>query len=163
MSTCFSIIRCLYTGSKITKASRKHRPGSSCIDCIHAVRSLQNAILKCHDTQRKKPTNRPLFASGCSSVFLMWLNLGRSWIIHSEVKHFFNIPSREPFMTIYVSVSCVPMHRELVTDAVWSRQSLHVMETSRRFSVQASITRVYCKCYAHKAVSCFHGAINLRC
>ena len=31
---------------KLQKASWKHRPNSSHIDCVHAVRSLQNAILK---------------------------------------------------------------------------------------------------------------------
>lgn len=69
----------------------------------------KNIILKCHDMKR-------IFASGCSSVFLMWLNLGRSSIIHSEVKHFFNILSGEPFMTIYISVNCIRMLSELVTD-----------------------------------------------
>lgn len=100
---------------KLQKASWKHRPNSSHIDCIHAVWSLQNVILKCHE-MTKKLTNHPIFVSGCSSVFLMWVNPGRSRIIHSGVKHVFNILSREPFMTIYISVNRIRMLSKLVTD-----------------------------------------------
>lgn len=64
----------------------------------------------------KMPTNHPIFVSGCSSVFLMWVNPGRSRIIHSRVKRFFNILSGEPFMTIYISVNRIRMLSELVTD-----------------------------------------------
>lgn len=64
----------------------------------------------------RKPTNHPIFVSGCSSLFLMWVNPGRSKIIHSGAKRFFNILSREPFMTIYISVNHIRMLSELVTD-----------------------------------------------
>lgn len=65
---------------------------------------------------QKKLTNYPIFVWGCSSIFLMWVHSGRSVLIHSGVKCFFNILSREPFMTIYISVSCTQLLSELVTD-----------------------------------------------
>lgn len=47
-------------------------------------------------------------------------NVGKSREVQGSfiprVKRFFNIASREPFMTIYISVNRTPMLSELVTD-----------------------------------------------
>lgn len=67
---------------------------------------------------QKKLTNHPIFVSGCSSVFLLWVNPGRSRIIHSGVKRFFNILSKKPITTIYMSVNHIQMLSELLQTCV---------------------------------------------
>lgn len=80
-----------------------------------------------------------------------------------RVKRFFNRPSRESFLSIYISVSCVGRPSELLTDTCGRGKVYMGWKTAPGPpAAPASIKSLSCKCSARGAAGCFAVVINLQ-
>lgn len=110
-------------------------------------------------SEPKKPTNHPIFASGCSSVFLMWLNSGRSRDHSSPGLNACSTfrPGNHLWPFIYLSAEL---------ECSLSRWQTRVVKA--KFTCDGKGPRVLQRWHqspvwaVHEAVGCFHVVINLQ-
>lgn len=131
-------------------------PNSPRIDCVGAICSLQKCHFKMSWSQPKKPTNRPIFASGCSSVFLMWLDSGRSRDHACPGLKAFSTscPGKHLWAFIYLSAA---------SEGPLSWWRTRVVQA--KFACDARRPRVHNQMFVlqmREAAGCFHILINLQ-